>query len=279
MKNAPTVFAQIMAGLDATELARAAARFPMPRTSRTLRPYDHFAAMVFAQLTFRESLRGIETCLRARPALSYQMGIRGRVTRTNLAYANDHRGWRVFAEIAGVLMLLATYVFWLGRYKFAHIPPAGKEFFRENFNREGWRIIGRIALIYAFLPVFWSLWYQSGAEWVLQAEKMERHCTLFGFSFEVLSSQVQVMNGVFILLLIPLCQYWIYPAISRVFPLTPHHRIQTKSREKHKKADQSQTITEQAKITRPQISCDPCSDHKTDQQPDAFFRKHPQGVA
>ena len=104
MNNAPTVFAQIMAGLDATELARAAARFPMPRASKTLRAYDHFAAMIFAQLTYRESLRGIEACLNARPALAYHMGIRGRVTRTNLAYANDHRDWRVFAEVAGVLM-------------------------------------------------------------------------------------------------------------------------------------------------------------------------------
>ena len=104
MNNAPTVFAQIMAGLDATEVTRAAARFPMPRASKTLRPYDHLAAMVFAQLTYRESLRGIETCLCARPALSYHMGIRGRVTRTNLAYANDHRDWQVFAAIAGVLM-------------------------------------------------------------------------------------------------------------------------------------------------------------------------------
>jgi hypothetical protein len=104
MKNAPTVFAQIMAGLDATEVARAAAQFPMPRASRTLRPYDHLAAMVFAQLTYRESLRGIETCLSARPALSYHMGIRGRVTRTNLAYANDHRDWRVFAAVASILM-------------------------------------------------------------------------------------------------------------------------------------------------------------------------------
>lgn len=104
MNNAPTVFAQIIAGLDATELARAAARFPMPRASKTLRAYDHFAAMVFAQLTYRESLRGIEACLNARPALAYHMGIRGRVTRTNLAYANDHRDWRVFAEVAGVLM-------------------------------------------------------------------------------------------------------------------------------------------------------------------------------
>ena len=104
MNNAPTVFAQIMAGLDATELARASARFPMPRASKTLRAYDHFAAMVFAQLTYRESLRGIEACLNARPSLAYHMGIRGRVTRTNLAYANDHRDWRVFAEVAGILM-------------------------------------------------------------------------------------------------------------------------------------------------------------------------------
>ncbi len=123
------------------------------------------------------------------------------------------------------LMLLATFVFWSGRFRFAHIPPAGKVFFRENFNREGWRIIGRIALIYVFLTVFWSLWDQSGGEWVLQAEKMDRQMQIFGYSFEVLSSQVQVMNGVFILLLIPLCQYWIYPAISRIFPLTLLRKI------------------------------------------------------
>jgi IS4 transposase len=104
MTNAPTVFAQIMAGVDPTELPRAAGRFPMPRVSKTLRAYDHFAAMVFAQLTYRESLRGIEACLTNRPALAYRMGIRGRVTRTNLAYANDHRDWRVFSEITGVLM-------------------------------------------------------------------------------------------------------------------------------------------------------------------------------
>jgi IS4 transposase len=104
MNPGPTVFSQILAGMNQMELARAAARFPMPRTSRSLSPYDHFAAMVFAQLTFRESLRGIETCLRTRASVAYRMGIRGRVTRTNLAYANDRRDWRVFAEVAAVLM-------------------------------------------------------------------------------------------------------------------------------------------------------------------------------
>jgi hypothetical protein len=104
MNPGPTVFAQIMAGMDPTELARATRHFPMPRASKTLCAYDHFAAMIFAQLTYRESLRGIETCLSNRPSLAYRMGIRGKVTRTNLAYANDHRDWRVFSELAGVLM-------------------------------------------------------------------------------------------------------------------------------------------------------------------------------
>lgn len=104
MNPPPTVCAQILAGVDPNELMRAAARFPMPRASRSLSAYDHFAAMVFAQLTYWESLRGIEACLGSRSARAYHMGIRGRVTRTNLAYANEHRDWRVFAEIAAVLM-------------------------------------------------------------------------------------------------------------------------------------------------------------------------------
>jgi len=104
MNFGPTVFSQILAGIDHREVSRAAAAFPMPRASRTLSVYDHFAAMVFAQLTYQESLRGIETCLCARPAVTYRMGFRGSVTRTNLAYANDHRDWRVFSAITSVLM-------------------------------------------------------------------------------------------------------------------------------------------------------------------------------
>lgn len=76
----------------------------MPRASRSLTVHDHFAAMVFAQLTYREGLRDIEACLKSRSARAYHMGISGRVTRTNLAYANEQRDWRVFAEIASVLM-------------------------------------------------------------------------------------------------------------------------------------------------------------------------------
>lgn len=83
--------------------------------------YDHFAAMVFAQLTYRESLRGIEACLCARPTIAYRMGFRGRVTRTNLAYANEHRDWRVFSKIAAVLMRRAQ------RLHADQTPAAGLE--------------------------------------------------------------------------------------------------------------------------------------------------------
>ena len=54
MRAHPTVFAQVLSGLDPKELARAAGKFPMPRTSRSLTAHDHFAAMVFDQLTYRE---------------------------------------------------------------------------------------------------------------------------------------------------------------------------------------------------------------------------------
>lgn len=127
--------------------------------------------------------------------------------------------------VPGILMLIATLIFWSGRNKFVHIPPAGRTFFRDNFNREGWAGIGRIALVYVFVAVFWSLWDQSGSEWVLQAEKMDRQFTVFGHGFEILSSQVQTLNGIFIMFFVLVCQYWLYPAISRFFPLNELRKI------------------------------------------------------
>jgi len=76
----------------------------MLRDTPALSAYDHFVAMVFAQLTHRESLRDIEACLVARRSVLYHSGIRGEVKRCNLAYANEHRVQQVFAEVAGVLM-------------------------------------------------------------------------------------------------------------------------------------------------------------------------------
>lgn len=89
--------------LDPRELSRCVSRYPMPRQSRGFTARDQFLAMAFAQMTFRESLRDIEACLGGSRYL-YSMGFRGNVTRTNLAYANEHRDWRVYAGLAQVLI-------------------------------------------------------------------------------------------------------------------------------------------------------------------------------
>lgn len=96
------VFAQVMSFLDPTEFGRCATRFALRRPPRGLSAFDHFLALVFAQLTHRESLRDLAVCLQSQRA--YHAGFRSRPTRTNLAYANKHRDWRVFAAVAEVLM-------------------------------------------------------------------------------------------------------------------------------------------------------------------------------
>lgn len=104
MNTGRTVFSQLLEGIDRTEFERCARKYPLVRRPRAFSAYDHFASMVFAQLTYRQSLRDIEACLNARADRLYHAGIRGRVSRSNLAYANEHRSWRVFAAAAEVLM-------------------------------------------------------------------------------------------------------------------------------------------------------------------------------
>jgi POT family proton-dependent oligopeptide transporter len=123
--------------------------------------------------------------------------------------------------VPGILMLLATVIFWAGRRKFVHIPPAGKSTLPTNYSREDWAAIGRLAVIFSFVAIFWSLWDQSGGRWVLQGEKMNLH--FMGITW--LSSQIQAVNAIMVLLFIPLFQYVIYPAINRVFPLNPLRKI------------------------------------------------------
>src|ERR1700759_1505949 len=104
MKAPATIFSQIVSGLYRSEFARCVQQFPMPRSPRGLSAYDQFLALVFDQLTYRESLRDIVCCLQAEGPEIYHSGFRGRLTRTNLAYANQHRDWRVFQAAAQILM-------------------------------------------------------------------------------------------------------------------------------------------------------------------------------
>ena len=136
--------------------------------------------------------------------------------------ANPHLGPRWGFGIPGVAMFIATIFFWAGRNKMVHIPPAGLGYLRETFSREGLLTIGRIAMVYVFILFFWALWGMSnGIEWTLQAEKMNLHW----LGMDLFAAQVQTANPILILLFIPLVNYVIYPAIDRVFPLTPLRKI------------------------------------------------------
>jgi POT family proton-dependent oligopeptide transporter len=124
--------------------------------------------------------------------------------------------------LPGILMVVATIVFWMGRKKYVHIPPGGLGFVREFFSGEGLGAIGRLFLLYIFVAIFWSLWDQSsGGEWTLQARNLNLH--FWGIKF--LPEQVQIANPLLILVLVPIFNYGVYPAIDRVFRLTPLRKI------------------------------------------------------
>ena len=87
-----------------TSFDRIVAKYDGDVRVRTLRCTEQFRAMAFAQLTYRESLRDIEVCLRARPSKLYGMGLRGPVAKSTLADANELRDWRIWFDLAGVLI-------------------------------------------------------------------------------------------------------------------------------------------------------------------------------
>jgi len=123
--------------------------------------------------------------------------------------------------VPGGVMVLATFVFWLGRKKFVHIPRGGAAFVKECFSGEGLKAIGRLAIIYLFVAPFWALFDQMDSSWMLQAEKMNR----VWLGHKWLSSQIVAVNPLGILLLIPVFSYVIYPAIDRIFRLSPLRKI------------------------------------------------------
>ncbi|MBV8815037.1 MAG: POT family MFS transporter [Verrucomicrobia bacterium] len=136
---------------------------------------------------------------------------------------NDPRFGPHYAfALPGDFMFIATVVFWLGRKKFVHIPAGGFGFVREFFSKEGLLVLFRLSLVYIFVAVFWALWDQSsGGEWTLQAAKLNLNV----FGFHVYPEQVQILNPILILILVPIFNYGIYPVIDRFFPLTPLRKI------------------------------------------------------
>ncbi len=104
MNSGRTVFAQVMQFLPLPEFRACVARYQGEYKVRGFSCLDQFLCLAFAQLTYRESLRDIETCLRAMQPRLYHMGIRGRVARSTLADANETRDWRIYADFAQELI-------------------------------------------------------------------------------------------------------------------------------------------------------------------------------
>lgn len=136
-------------------------------------------------------------------------------------YLLRYVGPAVAFGVPGVLMFVATGIFWLGRHKFVHIPPSGPGFVNESLGNGGWKSVLSLFALYPFVAMFWSLFDQTGSSWVLQAENMD--LDWLGFKWE--AAQIQAVNPILILVFIPLFSYVIYPAIDRVFPLNPLRKI------------------------------------------------------
>ncbi len=107
MNAGRTVFSQLIAHLAHSEFQKCVARYYGDRRHRSLSCWDQYLAMAFGQLTYRESLRDIEACLRSMGGKLYHMGFRSKVPRSTLADANETHDWRIFADFAQHLIGIA----------------------------------------------------------------------------------------------------------------------------------------------------------------------------
>lgn len=154
-----------------------------------------------------------------------------------------HFGPAVAFGVPGILMAIATFVFWLGRNKYVKVPPTGYK--KENFlainfyalskigktkpgesildaaadkfsaqSIDGIKAVWRVLAVFAFIPIFWAMYDQNGSEWVLQAthEKMDK--TFLGITW--LPEQIQAINPILILTFIPLFTWGIYPLVEKL---------------------------------------------------------------
>jgi len=123
--------------------------------------------------------------------------------------------------VPGVLMALATLVFWLGRKRFIHVPAGGRRFLTELSSRDGIAAMAKLLPLYLFVAIFWALFDQTGSTWIFQSLDMDRRF----LGIEWLPSQIQSLNPILILLFIPLFAYVLYPVLGRFWKLTPLRKI------------------------------------------------------
>jgi len=107
MNQGRTVFSQLMDFVPMYEFRKCVERYHGSHKVQSFFCWNQFLCMAFAQLTYRESLRDIESCLKSMPSKLYLMGFRGKVSRSTLAYANETRDWRIYADFAQELVQIA----------------------------------------------------------------------------------------------------------------------------------------------------------------------------
>ncbi len=169
-----------------------------------------------------------------------------------IPYTLSHYGSHWAFGIPGILMAVATFVFWMGKKYYVHVPPTGKsgggflsivlEAFEQRKIKkapkfldnalgkydektvEGARAVVRIIKVFVTVSIFWSLFEQTGSSWVLQAEKMD----LMFMGMKIDPSQLQAWNPLMVMGLIPLFSYVIYPLVERMgIKLTPLRKMAT----------------------------------------------------
>jgi len=142
----------------------------------------------------------------------------------------EHYGPSFAFGLPGILMFIATVIFWLGRQNYKVLPATGWERYKkEVFTKESMKALGGLLSIYLCIAFFWGLYEQYGSSWVLQAKNplMDKHLDFsFGIEalsflkFELLPSHIQVANPLSVLILVPFFVFIGYPFINRFFPLT-----------------------------------------------------------
>lgn len=133
----------------------------------------------------------------------------------------ERAGPHVAFGVPGALMFIATIVFWMGRHQFAHVPADRKLFLSDFANPVFLRALAGLIPLYILIAAFWSLFDQTSSAWVEQATRMDRHV----FGWELNPAQLQAVNPIFILVLIPVFTLAIYPGLGRVLSVTPLRRI------------------------------------------------------
>jgi hypothetical protein len=111
MNDGKSIFSQLMDFIPRHEFDKCVKKYNGNYKSQTFTAWNHFLCMAFAQLTGRESLRDTEICLKVMQSRIYHMGFRGRICKSTIGYNNEHRDWRIFADLAQILIRRASVLY------------------------------------------------------------------------------------------------------------------------------------------------------------------------